>query len=73
MEPELKFPHAPDTLNRVKLDTFRQISTEGLTSSLKPGQPASLKVRPDGTVLDDTTASAFYLNEARTSIGFPER
>jgi hypothetical protein len=27
-------------------------STDAIRSSLNPGQPGSLKVRPDGTVLD---------------------
>ncbi len=49
--PLLKFLHSESTLNRVKLDLFRRLTTEELKSSLAPGQQGSLKVRPDGTVL----------------------
>ena len=48
----LKFLHSESTLNRVKLELFRSLSTDQLKSSLEPGQQGSLKVRPDGTVLD---------------------
>jgi hypothetical protein len=50
--PHLRFLHSESTLNRVKLDLFRGLSTDQLKSSLEPGQQGSLKVRPDGTVLD---------------------
>lgn len=50
--PELKFLHAETTLNRVKLEWFRSLTTEELISSLAPGGPGAIKVRPDGTVLD---------------------
>jgi hypothetical protein len=36
----------------VKLEGFRRIETVALKASLDPGSPGSLKVRPDGTVLD---------------------
>ena len=49
---DLKFLHSESALNRVKLELFRRLSTEELKASLVPGQPGSLKVRPDGTVLD---------------------
>jgi hypothetical protein len=48
----LKFLHAENTLNRVKLEVFRRLTTDELKSSLAPGRQGSLKVRPDGTVLD---------------------
>lgn len=51
--PDLKFLHARETLNGVKLHLFRSLSTYELTWSLAPGQPGALKVRPDGTVLDE--------------------
>jgi hypothetical protein len=51
-EPKLKFLHLESTLNRVKLEFFRRLSTSELKASLIPGQPDSLKVRRDGTVLD---------------------
>ena len=50
--PKLLFLHSENALNRVKLEQFRRPSTEALKSSLAPGQQGSLKVRPDGTVLD---------------------
>jgi hypothetical protein len=50
--PNLKFLHPESSLNRVKLDLFRGLSTDPLKGSLEPGQQGSLKVRPDGTVLD---------------------
>jgi hypothetical protein len=48
----LRFLHSTSTLNRVKLDSFRRLSTDILMASLAPGQPGSLKTRGDGTVLD---------------------
>ncbi len=50
--PNLKFLHADATLNRVKLELFRRLSTDELKSSLAPGLAGSLKTRIDGTVLD---------------------
>jgi hypothetical protein len=50
--PKLKFLHAEGTLNKIKLEFFRRIATDKLISSLAPGEQGSLKVRPDGTVLD---------------------
>jgi hypothetical protein len=51
-DPNLKFLHAESSLNRVKLELFRRLTTEVLVSSLAPGQSSSLKVRADGTILD---------------------
>jgi hypothetical protein len=39
-------------MNVVKLEAFRRLPTDALKSALLPGQPGSLKVRPNGTVLD---------------------
>jgi len=50
--PNLRFLHAESTLNGLKLEQFRRLSTIELKLSLVPGQPGSLKVREDGTVLD---------------------
>jgi hypothetical protein len=50
--PKLKFLHSEGTLNKLKLEFFRRITTDDLRSSLAPGAQGSLKVRPDGTVLD---------------------
>jgi hypothetical protein len=51
-EPRLRFLHAQTTLNQVKLNLFRRLSTDEIKSSLAPGKPGSLKARQDGTVLD---------------------
>jgi hypothetical protein len=50
--PPLRFLHLKSSLNSVKLDQFRRLSSDALKSSLLPGQRDSLKTRPDGTVLD---------------------
>jgi hypothetical protein len=50
--PGLRFLHPEESLNRVKLAEFRRMSSGTLKSSLAPAQPGSLKVRPDGTILD---------------------
>ncbi len=50
--PKLQFLHALDLLNPLKLEAFRRLPTETIRLGLNPGQPGSLKVRPDGTVLD---------------------
>jgi hypothetical protein len=52
MPPELKFLHDKTVLAAVKLVQFRSLTTDDLKASLHPGQPGSLKVRRDGTVLD---------------------
>ena len=52
MSPRLRFLHAESSLNRVKLEQFREFDSLELKASLRPGQAGSLKVRPDGTVLD---------------------
>jgi hypothetical protein len=51
-QPPLKQLHSDDTLNTVKLDKFRRLSTEELIDSLLPGRDGSLRARPDGTVLE---------------------
>jgi len=52
MYPPLKFLHPESSLSQAKLEQLRRASTEALEASLLPGQKDSLKVRPDGTVLD---------------------
>jgi hypothetical protein len=39
-------------LSQVKLGEFRKMATDRLIESLRPGQPAALKARADGTVLE---------------------
>ena len=51
-QPPLKFLHPDSSLSEAKLGQFDKLSTQELIDSLKPGQPGSLKVRPDGTVMD---------------------
>ena len=48
----LKFLHEEGSLNKVKLEQFRRVTTDALKQSPLPGGRDSLKVRPDGTVLD---------------------
>jgi hypothetical protein len=50
--PQLKLLHREGMLSRVKLETFRRLSTTELKCSLRPGERGCLKARPDGTVLD---------------------
>ena len=51
-EPPLVPLDADDSLIGSKLDTYRKLSDQELIDSLKPGQQGSLKVRPDGTMVD---------------------
>ena len=51
-DPPLQFLHSAAVLSQVKLGQFRTMTTDGLIESLRPGQPAALKVRADGTVLE---------------------
>jgi hypothetical protein len=44
--------HADATLVESKLAKYRLLTDRELIDSLRPGQPGSLKVRPDGTVVD---------------------
>jgi hypothetical protein len=51
-QPPLKPLHADSSLVESKLDKYGKLSNQELIDSLKPGQPGSLKVRPDGTIVD---------------------
>ena len=51
-QPPLKPLHADSSFIRSKLDNYGKLSDQELIDSLKPGQPGSLKVRPDGTIVD---------------------
>jgi ParB-like chromosome segregation protein Spo0J len=44
--------HPDSSLSRAKLEQYGKLSTAELIDSLKPGRPGSLKVRPDGTMID---------------------
>jgi hypothetical protein len=48
----LKLLHHDSSLSRPKIDQYGKLSTPELIDSLRPGQPGSLKARPDGTVID---------------------
>jgi len=50
--PPLKPLHADSSLNSVKLEHFRKLSTDQILETLKVGQPCSLKARPDGTLVE---------------------
>jgi hypothetical protein len=51
-EPPLKSLHAESSLNSVKLEQFRKLSTSQILESLKIGPACSLKARPDGTLIE---------------------
>jgi hypothetical protein len=51
-EPPLQPLHPDSSLSRAKLDKYDKASTQQLIDSLKPDQEGSLKVRPDGTIVD---------------------
>ena len=48
----LKSLHSESSLSQPKLSVFRRASSEELIRSLCPGEPGSLKVKPDGTIMD---------------------
>ncbi len=50
--PPLQPLHNINLLNRAKLNQYARLTTTELLQSLAPGEPGSLKVRSDGTVLD---------------------
>lgn len=50
--PSLKPLHDDSSLIRLKLEQYAKLTTSELIDSLRPGLPDSLKVRPDGTMMD---------------------
>jgi hypothetical protein len=50
--PPLQPLHDTSLLNRAKLNLYARLTTTELLNSLAPGEPGSLKVRSDGTILD---------------------
>ena len=48
----LKPLHVPSSLSQAKLIQYARLSNETIIASLEPGEQGSLKVRPDGTVID---------------------
>jgi hypothetical protein len=52
MDSPLRPLHSGATLSQSKLDQFAKMENQDLIESLKPGQPGSLKVSPDGLMID---------------------
>ena len=50
--PPLQQLHDTSLLNQTKLKHYARLTTAELMQSLAPGEPGSLKVRDDGTILD---------------------
>jgi hypothetical protein len=50
--PPLKPLHPDSSLSQPKLAAFGRLPDHALIASLRPGQAGSLKVRPDGTMID---------------------
>jgi len=50
--PSLQPLHLSSSLNQAKLNQYARLSNEELKQSLEPGRLGSLKVRPDGTIID---------------------
>jgi ParB-like chromosome segregation protein Spo0J len=51
-QPPLKPLHGEISLVGLKLDKYGKLPDQELVDSLKPGKQGSLKVRPDGTIVD---------------------
>ena len=51
-EPRLKPLHSDISLSQAKLGQLDKLTNQEIIDSLKPGQPGSLKVRPDGMIID---------------------
>lgn len=51
-QPPLKSLHPDSSFSIAKLEAYRKIGASGLIDSLKPGEPGSLKVQPNGTIMD---------------------
>lgn len=52
MLPPLTPLHPDSSLNPAKLEGYARLSSQELIDSPWPGQPGSLKARPDGTIVD---------------------
>ena len=52
INPPLRPLHGAGSLSQPKLAAFRKLTTEVLVHSLRPAEAGSLKVRPDGTIMD---------------------
>lgn len=54
-DPPLRLLHPSESLSASSLDYWSRQSTADITRSLAPGQPESLLVKPDGTVMNGNT------------------
>ena len=52
MQPPLRPLHPESSLSKAKLQKYDKGTSQQLIDSLRPGQEGSLKVRPDGTMVD---------------------
>jgi ParB-like chromosome segregation protein Spo0J len=50
--PPLHPLHLSSSLSQAKLNQYARLSNEELKQALEPGRQGSLKVRPDGTIID---------------------
>jgi hypothetical protein len=69
--PKLRFLHIESALSAAKLEALRRLATDVLRASLLPSQPGSLKVRPDGTVLDGHHRLSVLLERGENTDGLP--
>lgn len=51
-EPPLKPLHSDISLSQAKLGQLDKLTNQEIMDSLKQGKPGSLKVRPDGMIID---------------------
>jgi len=51
-QPPLRSLHPESSLSQAKLAQFAKLSSQELIESLRPGRAGSLKVRPDGTMIE---------------------
>jgi len=58
-------------MREVKLAAFRRLPTEIIVSSLRPGEPGSLKSRPDGTIFDGHHRLAILLERGENIDALP--
>ena len=54
-QPPLKSLHSESSLILAKIAQYGKLSTQEIIASLQPGQPGSLKVKPDGTMHENCT------------------
>jgi hypothetical protein len=70
-QPHPRFLHTQGVINPLKLEAFRRLSTDSIKLALQPGKSGSLKVRPDGTVLDGHHRLTVLLERGEDIHGLP--